>query len=258
MGLLRVIKNEPVAAGVYGLEISALPELLSAAPGSFVHIAVGGGVFLRRPFGVHHADTGKGTVTIAYAVRGKGTEELSRVCAGTRLDVLGPLGQGFWLPQGAEHILLIGGGLGAAPLLHAAQSVSSQASCDIALGFAGEKNAFSLDRFQENCNTLQVMTEDGSLGIQGSVCDAIAPLIAKKRPDAVWACGPAGMYRVMQGMDCLKGIVCQVSLEERMGRGVGACLTCSCRIRTETGREYKRVCADGPVFSLEEVVLDGK
>ncbi|MFZ5973869.1 MAG: dihydroorotate dehydrogenase electron transfer subunit, partial [Bacillota bacterium] len=86
----------------------------------------------------------------------------------------------------------------------------------------------------------------------------IGRMIAKTRPDVVWACGPAGMYRALREKECLEGIACQVSLEERMGCGVGACLTCSCRIRTEAGWEYKRVCADGPVFSLEEVVFDGE
>ncbi|MFZ5974547.1 MAG: dihydroorotate dehydrogenase electron transfer subunit, partial [Bacillota bacterium] len=168
MGLMRVMKNESLASGVYGLEISASPELLSASPGSFIHIAVDG-VFLRRPFGIHAADAKKGTITIAYAVRGKGTQVLTRVCPGAEIDVLGPLGKGFRLPQGAEHILLIGGGMGAAPLLHAAQSLNRKASCDIALGFASAENAFSIDRFKAYCQTLRVATEDGSLGEKGSV-----------------------------------------------------------------------------------------
>lgn len=258
MGLLRVIKNEPIASGVFGLEIAATPELMSAAPGSFVHIAVGSGVFLRRPFGLHDTDAGRETVTVAYAVRGKGTKELSRACSGTELDVLGPLGKGFSLPEGSEHILLIGGGMGAAPLLHAAQSVKGRASCDIALGFASAGAAFSLDRFAQYGKTLRVATEDGSLGTPGNVGDMIGPMIKRRRLDAVWACGPAGMYRALKQMECLRGIACQVSLEERMGCGVGACLTCSCRIKTKTGYEYRRVCADGPVFTLDEVVLDGE
>jgi len=90
------------------------------------------------------------------------------------------------------------------------------------------------------------------------VCELLAPLINAQRPDAVWACGPAGLYRALQRQDILHGLDCQISLEERMGCGVGACLTCNCKVKDGDGWAYRRVCADGPVFGLGEVLLDGE
>lgn len=255
MGLMRVLKNRQVANGVFELELSAPPEVLCAASGTFLHIAVDG-VFLRRPFSIHRTDPEKKTAAVACAVRGEGTRLLGETEAGTDLDVLGPLGNGFALPDGAGRVLLIGGGMGAAPLLHAAQWLNGRAACDAVLGFASEKNAFALDRFGACCESLRVATDDGSLGETGSACDAAARRIERVRPDAVWACGPVGMYRALQELSCLDGIDCRVSLEERMGCGVGACLTCSCKIRAGEGWTYRRVCADGPVFALREVVFD--
>lgn len=254
---LKAVRNQSVADGVFALELSAPQPLLSAAPGQFVHARVDG-FLLRRPFGVHSVDVEKGTITVAYAVRGKGTRALSRLKPGAALDVLGPLGRGFRLPEGAQHVLLVGGGMGAAPLLHAAQWLKGRASCDIALGFAGKGQAFSLDAYARACRELHIATDDGSIGLTGSVCALLAPLINARRPDAVWACGPAGLYRALRRQDILHGLDCQISLEERMGCGVGACLTCNCKVKDGDGWAYKRVCADGPVFGLGEVLLDGE
>jgi len=255
MSLMRIVQNRQVASGVFELEMAAPPEVLQAAPGTFLHIAVDG-VFLRRPFSIHYTDPGKKTAAVAYAVRGEGTRRLSETKAGTKLDVLGPLGNGFGLPDGAGRVLLIGGGMGAAPLLQASRFLKGRAVCDAALGFASAPFAFSLERYEACCRSLHVATDDGSLGEAGNACEIAARLIERERPDAVWACGPEGMYRALLGLECLKGIDCRISLEERMGCGVGACLTCSCRIRSGDGWTYRRVCADGPVFALREVVFD--
>jgi len=257
MGLMRVVRNRPLSDGVFELELSAPPEVLGAAPGTFLHVAVGGGVFLRRPFSIHRTDPQDGTAAVAYAVRGEGTRVLSQTKPDTVLDVLGPLGSGYSLPEGARRVLLVGGGMGAAPLLHAAQFLKGRAGCDAVLGFASASYAFALDRFEACCRSLRAVTDDGSLGVKCSACDAAARLIETERPDAVWACGPEGMYCAMQELGCFRNLVCQVSLEERMGCGVGACLTCSCRVRAGEGWEYRRVCADGPVFPLGEVVFGG-
>lgn len=254
---LTVVRNEAVADGVFALELSAPQTLLSAAPGQFVHVRMDG-FLLRRPLGIHAMDAQNGTMTVAYAVRGKGTRALSEVRPGAALDVLGPLGHGFRLPEGAEHVLLVGGGMGAAPLLHAAQWLKGRASCDVALGFAGKAQTFSLEEFAHACRELHIATDDGSLGLTGGVCELLAPLINARRPDAVWACGPAGLYRALKWQDVLNGLDCQISLEERMGCGVGACLTCSCKAADGDGWAYKRVCADGPVFGLWEVLADGE
>jgi dihydroorotate dehydrogenase electron transfer subunit len=254
---LKAVRNQSVADGVFTMELSAPQPLLSAAPGQFVYARVDG-FLLRRPFGIHSVDAEKGTITVAYAVRGKGTHALSRLKPGAALDVLGPLGHGFRLPEGAQHVLLVGGGMGAAPLLHAAQWLKGRASCDIALGFAGKGQAFSLDAFARACRELHIAADDGSMGLTGSVCELLVPLINARRPDTVWACGPAGLYRALQRQDILRGLDCQISLEERMGCGVGACLTCNCKVKDGDGWAYKRVCADGPVFGLWEVLLDGE
>ncbi len=254
---LCVVSNEVVANGVNKICFEATDQLLNAKPGSFVHVAIDG-VFLRRPFGVHSVDVENSTFSIAFAVKGKGTQALAKVEPNQKLDVLGPLGNGFSLPDNAKGILLIAGGLGIAPILHSVRWASKKVKCDVLLGFASKTHAFAIDELNACCKNVGVATDDGTLGGKGSVTQLIEPFMKANKPDAIWICGPTGLYRALKKLDFLKGKGVQISLEERMGCGIGACLTCNCKIGSSDDWKYKRVCADGPVFLMDEVILDGE
>lgn len=169
--------------------------------------------------------------------------------AGEVLDVLGPLGNGFQLPASGK-VLLIGGGIGTAPLLFAAKSAPEGAVA--ALGFRTGAGAILMEDFAKAGIPVEAASEDGSLGVPGTVDQVVRRCLQKGRYAAVLACGPTPMLRAVSRVTAGEGTPCQVSLEERMACGIGACLTCSCKVN----RHYRRVCKDGPVFLSEEVEWD--
>ena len=150
--------------------------------------------------------------------------------------------------------MFIGGGIGVPPLLWAAESA---ASADAALGFATEKRSLLLADFARVCGQAAVATDDGSLGLRGTAIDAAEKLLAQNTYDLICACGPKILLRRAAELAAARGIPCQISMEERMGCGVGACLVCAVKLRDKNGEAYYgHVCKDGPVFSSEEVVFD--
>ena len=189
---------------------------------------------------------------LVFEVRGEGTEWLSERQIDDQVSVLGPLGRGF--DAEGKRALFIGGGIGVPPLLWAAESA---ASADAALGFATEKRSLLLADFARVCGQAAVATDDGSLGLRGTAIDAAEKLLAQNTYDLICACGPKILLRRAAELAAARGIPCQISMEERMGCGVGACLVCAVKLRDKNGEAYYgHVCKDGPVFSSEEVVFD--
>lgn len=238
-----VVKDKlKIMEGVYHLSIEA-PSIASLAyPGQFVLIRVSPTLdpLLRRPFSI--AGVSEGCLEILFSVVGRGTELLSKVNVGERLSLRGPLGRGFPTPE--REPLLVGGGMGIAPLLFAHQAY-------------GGKVVFGVrdSSYKELCEwvkskvrgELYLFSEDGSIGEKGTALDGALSLI--NEGSEVWACGPEVMLQGLIGS--LRGKVKRVlgSLERRMACGMGGCYGCS--IRTKDG--MRRVCYDGPVFNLEEV-----
>ena len=240
--LCRVLSNKPAAPGMHDLRIEFSPEQ-APVPGQFLHIAVPGAM-LRRPISLCGFEDG--TARLVYAVKGEGTRTLSRVTAGETLDVLGPLGSGF--EPGNDSVLLVGGGIGLPPLLYFDKIHSGE--CHMVAGFRTKNLAILTDEFR----SIDVCTDDGTLGRRGYPHEAARELILSgKRFDRVLACGPLPLLRAVAGMCKELGVLCFVSVEERMGCGVGACLVCACKV----GGHYRRACADGPVFRGEDVDFDG-
>jgi len=185
-----------------------------------------------------------------FEVKGQGTLWLSRREPGDALDILGPLGNGFYFPDG--NIIVVGGGLGSPPILFAAQSARSGVTA--ILGFRDKSRVLLVSEFKDVCDEVYLTTDDGSLGICGQVTLPLEELIKKGGFGAVLACGQHAMQHAVSKLCEQYKIPCQVLLEERMGCGVGACLVCACATR-KNGREYmSRVCKDGPVFDAGEVV----
>lgn len=237
----------------YQLECGRMVDKTFRAPGQFVHIRCGHSRLLRRPISVCTCrdDQPEGSLGIVFEVRGQGTDWLARREVGDRLDVLGLLGNGFMLdPQG--RYLLAGGGIGVPPLYGCAQYANGNAVA--VLGFRSGERAILLPQFQEICQDVHLYTDDGSLGAKGYVADGVRAVLDKdKNFTAVLACGPRMMLRGVAEAAAEYGVPCQVSMEERMACGVGACLGCAVQMADGS---MKHVCKDGPVFNAEEVDWD--
>ena len=252
-GKYPIIEKKTLAKSVYSFTIDA-PELADEAqPGQFANIATPG-FTLRRPISICGIDKENGTLRFVFEVRGKGTEEIASLTEGESLDVLGPLGNGFRIPDG-KKVVVVGGGIGVPPLLGV--SKVSRELCTAVLGFRDYFKIILTDEFKENGSETIICTDDGSVGQKGLVTFPLADILEKGETAAVLACGPEPMLKAVVKMCELYKVPCQVSLEQRMGCGVGACVVCSC-MTVRNGQEfYSRVCKDGPVFNAEEVKFNG-
>ena len=230
------------------------PELAeSAVPGQFLHIRCGEQP-LRRPISICEIDRNIGALRIVFEVRGKGTAWLSERQMGDAVDLLGPLGNGFSLPESGEGIILIGGGIGTPPLLSVAQTLPGQTEAILAFGMQMPASwPVILHWPVPMCKSQRMM---GRSAFNGLVTDLLRERIAvKEKPcTGILACGPTPMLKAIAAFAQEHQIPCQVSLEERMGCGVGACLVCACKTKEADGEHYRHVCKDGPVFDAREVV----
>lgn len=218
--------------------------------GQFLQVKCGHSRLLRRPISICDWQEGEhgNRLRIVFEVRGEGTEWLSRRKEGAMLDVLGPLGHGFEMDPNGRY-LLVGGGIGVPPMLSCARS--AWGNCTAVLGFRDAAHAMLLDEFRQACTDVVVTTDDGSLGRHGFVDAAVADLLERGNSfTAILACGPKPMLKSVARVADQYGVPCQVSMEERMGCGVGACLVCACDMADGT---RKHVCKDGPVFDAREV-----
>lgn len=241
-GRFEIINNDNIAAGIWKMVLAGDTSAITAA-GQFINIQLDGH-FLRRPISVH--DVNDEEVTIIYKVLGHGTEEMTQLPVGTELNILTGLGNGYDISKAGEKPLLIGGGVGIPPLYNLAKRlIADQPSrpVTVVLGFNTEKEMFCVDEFRALGCEVVIATADGSCGIQGFVTDAIADLDYSY----FYTCGPEAMLRALYKATETSG---QMSFEERMGCGFGACMGCSCK--TVTG--YKRICKDGPVLEKEEIL----
>ncbi|NCB63687.1 MAG: dihydroorotate dehydrogenase electron transfer subunit [Clostridia bacterium] len=247
--ICEVVSAEKLNQFAYSLLLDAGEMADEAAFGQFVHIKCGHSRLLRRPISI--CDWQEGLLRVVFEVRGEGTEWLSRREAGDKLDVLGPLGHGFQDVRG-KRLLLAGGGIGVPPMLACAKGAADHSAA--VLGFRDAAHAMLTKDFKEHCAQVAVTTDDGSLGRRGFVAQAVEEILARDNGfDAVLACGPKIMLRTVADAAKKYGVPCQVSMEERMGCGVGACLVCACKAGDGS---MKHVCKDGPVFNAEEVSWD--
>lgn len=244
-----LVSQEALGEGVYKLVAVAPSLALRAVPGQFVQVGISEGkTLLRRPLGIAEADTSTGHVSLIYRVAGKGTLSLSQLQPGDSIKLLGPLGHGF--NTKVQKPLLVGGGMGLSPLLYCAQWFSNrQVEVDVLMGGRTAGELFWQQQFAGFASNIHQTTDDGSLGTKGFVTTVLPQLLADSDYDLVIACGPEIMMKNVYEVCKQKHVPCEVSLERRMGCGLGACLSCS--IDTRSGR--RKVCKDGPVFPAEEV-----
>jgi dihydroorotate dehydrogenase electron transfer subunit len=230
----------PLAASVYKMVLAGDTSAITA-PGQFVNLKLDG-QFLRRPISVCDAEPGR--LTLIYKVVGEGTEKMSRYEAGTELDILCGLGNGYDTEKSGERPLLLGGGVGVPPLYMLCKKLAAEGKKPIVvLGFNSASDVFYEDEFKALGACVKVTTADGSYGIKGFVTDAMKDL----EYTHFYTCGPEPMLKAVHAASVTDG---QLSFEERMGCGFGACMGCSCK--TLTG--YKRICKEGPVMAKGEIL----
>ena len=249
-----ILQQECIGTDIYSLWLDA-PQIASQAkPGQFISVySNDSGRVLPRPISICEIDREKGALRIVYRIAGKGTKEFSGMKAGETLDILGPLGNGFPMDViKGKRVFMMGGGIGVPPMVQTAKEAEAEVTV-----IAGYRNSeiFLKEELEQN-GTLVIATEDGSVGTKGNVMDAIRE--NHLEADVIFACGPTPMLRAIKTYAEENGILCYISMEEKMACGVGACLACVCKSKDVDHHSHvpnKRICNDGPVFLSTEVEL---
>ena len=244
-----IVKNEKIADNIHAVTF-ALEEDIKVRCGQFGNISIGGTHLLRRPIAICKVEGRE--VTFCYQIKGEGTQQLKGMEAGTKLNVLMPLGNGFYLEEHERKIALVGGGVGVFPLISVLRQYASTKEIAAYIGYRNKGAVCGVEDFAKAQKFIAV-TDDGSYGAQMNAVQAFAADLEKgNRPDVILSCGPTPMLRALQSLAEKENIPCYVSLEERMGCGIGACLVCVCDM---TDGKRARVCKDGPVFNAKDVIL---
>ena len=245
----KILANEAINANVKRMVIEA-PQIAEAAqPGQFVHVKKPDSVnFLRRPFSIADADRENGTITLIYRIVGKGTAEYAAMKVGEAFSILGPIGNGFALKDGRP--LLIGGGVGIAPLIYLSRQLKDQKPI-LLIGGKNKDEVFWEKYLQEFADKIYITTDDGSVGFKGFTVQLLPQILAENNIEHIYTCGPNIMMESVAKLAHKHDIDCQVSLEKRMACGIGVCLGCTFEGKL-TGKRRK-VCTEGPVFASKEV-----
>jgi len=259
----KILSNVKIASRLYRMVLEALSIARVASPGQFLHIrcTTSYDPLLRRPFSVHRIK--EGSVEILYRVVGKGTEVLSQRKAGEELSILGPLGSGFPIEEKVDTAILVAGGIGIAPLICLAEKLVSSKKVYALVG-ARTKELILYEKELKGLGIdVRVATDDGSYGKKGMVTDLLRELLSTiyslLSTIIIYACGPRDMLREVAQISKSYGIRSEASFEENMGCGLGACMGCVIKVKsnaTTTPFVYKRVCKDGPIFNLDDVVWE--
>lgn len=246
----KLLRKNEIASGIFDFTIESKDIAAEAQCGQFLHINCGEGTFLRRPISI--CDAQNGEVRFIFEVKGEGTEALAKKEVGDYIDVMGPLGHGFEVKDSVKNPVIIGGGIGVFPLYKLAKELKSS---KVFLGFRSKDRVVMEKEFENVSDMVIVGTDDGSYGFEGYIASAMEQYLGFNQCDMIYSCGPIPMLKAVKKIAEDRGIPCQISLEQRMGCGIGACLVCSCETKREGSEKYAKVCTNGPVFYSEEVVL---
>lgn len=252
--LAEVLKQECIAPDIYSMWLQTDKIAEQAVPGQFISVySNDGSRLLPRPISLCEIDKEKKALRIVYRVAGKGTAEFAQYKQGDKIEILGPLGNGFPLERAeGKKVFLIGGGIGIPPMVELSKQLSGEKT--VIAGYRDDR-LFLKEELAQNA-AFYAATEDGSAGTKGNVLDAIRE--NKLTADVIYACGPTPMLRALKAYSQEKGILCYLSLEEKMACGIGACLACTCQTKDVDEHSQvhnKRICKDGPVFLAEDIEL---
>ncbi len=250
---VEIVTKEQLKNDIFKFAIQSEEMAKVALPGQFLEIRVNDNIepFLRRPISIHKIEQEESELEFIFQVRGKGTEILAQKQVGDKISVLGPLGKGSFQFENYKNIAIIGGGIGIFPLYELARQARENAKVTTYLGFRNKDFVVLENEFLQVSNKLVLTTDDGSYGQKGFAIDYLKEDCQKEKPDCIYACGPLPMLKVVRDFAIQNNIPAQVSLEERMGCGIGICLGCSVKDKNSDG--YKHVCKDGPVFDIADV-----
>ena len=249
----KILKNKQIAKDIFEMVLE-VPQIAKAAkPGQFVNLRLSGKLdpLLRRPISLHDADPRKGTITMLYLIVGEGTAMMKDMECGSTIDVLGPLGNGWTCSFEGSYAVLIGGGIGIAPLYPLARELAkSGKKVELIVGAKNKDYLTDVRPYEDLGATVTITTDDGTAGIKGFVTTALANSIKSNKCDFVYACGPVPMLRFVEKIALENKVPGQVSTESHMGCGLGVCLLCPSKMKAGG---YKRTCTDGPVFAIGEL-----
>ena len=245
-----IVSQQCIGTDIYDMVLSFPKGAKEARPGQFIAMYCEDGTkLLPRPISICGIDAEAGTLRVVYRIAGEGTRLFSQMKVGDSLEVMGPLGNGFTMKD--KKAIIVGGGIGIPPMLELAKQLDCEKT--VVLGYRDE--LFLKEEF-EACANVAVATEDGSTGTKGTVIDAIEA--AQVSGEIIYACGPMPMLKALAEYADAHGMEAQISLEERMACGIGACLGCICKTKEKdhhTNVNNTRICKDGPVFDAKEVVF---
>lgn len=262
----EIVKNEEVQEYCFLMKIKVAVSFETPSPGQFVMIRIAGlnDPFLSRPISIYSFSRKNNfcLIELLYRVVGKGTQIMAGLIEGSQVEINGPLGNGFEIKSVKKNVVFIAGGIGIAPLSLLIENISRKFPASLMTLYFGAQEASAvvgLDKSQKLCQDINICTDDGSLGEKNLVTKAFQKDIKKFSPEdtSIYACGPKEMIVSLAKILNNSQFRCQVSLEERMACGTGACMGCAVAIKDKKGMlGYQRVCADGPVFNLRDIIWE--
>jgi dihydroorotate dehydrogenase electron transfer subunit len=263
----EILKNEEIQEDCFLMKVKVAPSFGNPLPGQFVMIRIAGlnDPFLSRPISIYSFSRGKNfcSLELLFRVVGKGTQILAGLIEGSQVEINGPLGNGFDMKSVKENIVFISGGIGIAPLSLLIDTLRRRDECSSSMivypGFQNAGAVVGLDKMRKLCRSVNVCTDDGTHGQKGFVTQIFQKDMKQYTQDntSIYACGPRAMLKALAKVLDGSKFDCQVSLEERMACGTGACMGCVVALKDKEGAlAYKRVCADGPVFNLADIIWD--
>ncbi len=256
----KLLEKKQLTKDIYHFKVKADDIVKESKPGNFVEIRVTEQTepFLRRPISIYNLDNENGILEFIFQVKGKGTEILAKKEVGEDIDIMGPLGFGTFKLEGRKNIAILGGGIGIFPLYELAkQAKQNGIQVNTYLGFRNKEYVVLENEFQNVSDKLTITTDDGTYKQKGFAIDFLKQDIENNKIDCIYACGPLPMLRAVRELAIQKNLDCQISLEERMGCGIGLCLGCAVK-KAESPKdapEYYHVCKGGPVFQAKDVEI---
>ena len=254
--LAELLAKTELVSGIYKYTVKSQEIATEAKAGQFLEIKVSetGEPFLRRPISIYNINKNTGEVEFIFQVKCRGTELLSKIEVGKKIDIMGPLGYGTYKVQEYNNVAIIGGGIGIYPLYELTKQLKGKANLNVYLGFRDKSLVTCEKEFEEiGLNKLVVTTDDGSYKEKGFAIDFMKKDIEENKVDMIFACGPLPMLRAIRQYAIDNNIPCQISLEERMGCGIGACLGCAVKVISGEEPRFGHVCKEGPVFNAKDV-----
>ena len=254
----KIINKESLLSDIITFSIDASEIAKQATPGQFLEIKCSEGIdpLLRRPISISNVDKKSGMLQFIIQIRGKATELLSKKSVGDSLDILGPLGHGFSLAESGKRTAVIGGGIGVFPLLYLTKELKDKCEVNVYLGFRNKNFVVLEEEFKKFSNNVCITTDDGTYGQKGYAANFLEQDIKLGKIDKIYACGPYPMLKALSNIAITHNIDCEISVEERMCCGIGACLGCACKVKDGDDWRYGHVCKDGPVFDAKKVILE--